>query len=429
MNIARWAAIAVTAALTAGCAPSTADPTTSADAKTGTLTVWLYDEADRSPKEKVLADAVHEFTGQHKDVKVEISYIPTDPGPRAEKMKGAFNDPASAPDLAEFGNTDLAGYVAAGAMADLTGAIGSWDAAKDLPQDVKDAATVNGKMYGLPWWVGVRALYYRTDVFTELGITPPTSYAQLVDAARKVRKAKPKMLGIAVGGKYVFGALPFIWDAGGDLATESGGKYRAAIASDASKAGVKNYAALFAGDICPPEQCADLTGGKTVDAFAAGLAGMAILPNSSRGKVDAGATKGKYGVVPLPGAKPGSIAPAFAGGNDLGVLKSAKHRTLAIAFAELLASKKYQLAMYDAMGNLPTLSGARGAVVTKDKFLAPFVNTMSAGTRFVPNTPAWTTIDAQTVVPTMLQKVVAHKATVDAATAEAETAMNAAFGG
>ncbi|CAM5734027.1 hypothetical protein SALBM311S_02483 [Streptomyces alboniger] len=41
--------------------------------------------------------------------------------------------------------------------------------------------------------------------------------------------------------------------------------------------------------------------------------------------------KGEYAVVlPLPGvAKSGSIAPAFAGGNNVGVLKSTSHRTLA----------------------------------------------------------------------------------------------------
>src|SRR5439155_14468301 len=152
---------------------------------------------------------------------------------------------------------------------------------------------------------------------------------------------------------------------------------------------------LFGADICPPQQCADLTGGKTVDVFAAGTAGMAILPNSSRSKVDDGATKGKYAVVPLPGGKPGTIAPAFAGGNDLGIMKATKHRTLAVQFAELLAGKKYQTALYDAMGNLPTLPSARTDVVTKAEFLKPFMATMAAGTRFVPNDPAWSKIDSR----------------------------------
>jgi N,N'-diacetylchitobiose transport system substrate-binding protein len=411
-----------------GCAPSTAPQSEGGDEKTGTVKVWLYDEANRAAKEKVVGDAVAEFTAAHPDTKVEVAYIPTDAGPRAEKMKGAFNDPASAPDVVELGNTDLAGYVAAGGIAEVTDVLDGWTEGKELPADLRAAATVDGKAYAVPWWVGVRALYYRTDVFARLKLQPPTSYAELVAAAQKIRAADSKMLGIVVGGKYVFGALPFVWDAGGDLASKQGDGYRAAIASAESQAGVKAYTDLFRAGICPPQQCADLTGGKTVDAFAAGTAGMAILPNSSRSTVDEGATKGKYAVVPLPGSKPGSIAPAFAGGNDLAIMKSSKHRTLAADFIKLLASPKYQLAMYDAMGNLPTLPAARAQVVAKDNFLKPFTDTMAAGTRFVPNHKAWTAIDSQGVVPTMLQKVVTGKAGVADATAEAAKSMDAAFG-
>lgn len=429
MKFRSLAAVAVAGIALAACAPGTASKSKSADEQTGTLKVWLYDEANRAPKETVVNAAVAEFTAAHPKVKVEVAYIPTDAGPRAEKMKGAFNDPNSAPDLVEFGNTDLFGYVAAGGLADISTDLGSWSEAGDLPQDLKDTTVVDGKTYGMPWWLGVRSLYYRTDVFTELNIKAPTSYAELVDAAKKVRAAKPDMLGIAVGGKYTFGGLPFLWANGGDIATQEGVAYKAAIDSPQSRAGVKAYTDLFSKDICPAQQCADLTGGKTVEAFAAGTAGMAILPNSSRSAVEAGAAKGKYAVVPLPGNVPGSIAPAFSGGNDLGVMNSSRHRSLAVDFMKVLGGKKYQLQMFDAMGNLPTLASARGDVVAKDPFLKPFVDTLNAGTKFVPKDAAWAKIDSQAVVPTLFQKVVTGKADVAGATSEAKTAIDNAFAG
>jgi N,N'-diacetylchitobiose transport system substrate-binding protein len=154
---------------------------------------------------------------------------------------------------------------------------------------------------------------------------------------------------------------------------------------------------------------------------------MGILGNFSRSAVDAGAVKGNYAVVPLPGRKAGSIAPAFAGGNNLGIMKSTGRRTLAVQFAELLASKKYQLALYTALGDLPTLTSARAEVVAGDPFLKPFMDTIAAGTRFVPADPAWTAIDSQKIVINMFQKIVTGKATVDAATGEANTLMNTAF--
>ncbi|GIJ45349.1 ABC transporter substrate-binding protein [Virgisporangium aliadipatigenens] len=429
MIIRRLGGLVVATLALAACAPSTAQPADTGDAKTGTLRVWLFDEAGRAPKEALVNEAVAEFRAAHKDVSVDVSYLATDAAARAAKFKGAFNDPASAPDVTEFGSTDLAGYVAAGGMADITKDIDGWSEKGDVPADMMKTVTVGDKAYGLPWWVGVRALYYRTDLFSSLGLAAPTSYAELVEAAKRIRAAQPELVGITVGGQYVFGALPFVWDAGGDLATRSGATYTATVNTAASKAGVKAYTDLFAPEICPAQQCVDLTGGKTVSTFAAGTAGMGIIGNFNRSAIDAGPVKGKYAVVPLPGAKPGTIAPAFAGGNNLGVMKATKHRTLAVQFAQLLASKKYQLKLYDALGNLPTMTSARAEVVAKDPFLKPFMDTIAAGTRFVPADPAWTTIDSQKIVINMLQKIITGKATVDQATEEANTLMNNAFAG
>ncbi|MEV7780501.1 extracellular solute-binding protein [Kitasatospora sp. NPDC088351] len=432
--IRRTAAAAVltaTCIAAAACSPGTALPAgdKAGDDKTGTLQVWLYNEAGNAAKEAVISKAVAEFQSSHQGVTVNVSYIDTDASARAAKMKGAFNDPNSAPDLVEFGNTDLPGYVAAGGLAEIGADLDKWKDKGDLDPAIAKTAVLDGKTYGLPWWVGVRALYFRTDLFTEAGLTPPKSYDELVAANQKIHAAHPDTFGIAVGGKYTFGALPFVWDAGGDIAAKDGDKYKADINSAASQAGIKRYTDLFGADGCPAQQCADLTGGKTVDLFAAGKSAMAILPNSSRSKVDAGAVKGKYGVVPLPGEKAGSIAPAFGGGNNLGVMKAAKHRTLAVEFAELLASPGYQEQMYDAMGNLPTLKSVNDKVAAKDAFLKPFTDTIAAGTRFVPMDQAWAQIDAQAVIPTMLQQIVTGKADVAKASGDAATQITSAFAG
>ncbi|MFJ8435472.1 extracellular solute-binding protein [Kitasatospora sp. NPDC094019] len=423
------AVLAATCLAAAACSPGTAVPAgdKAGDDRTGTLQVWLYNEAGNAAKEAVVAKAVTEFQAAHQGVTVNVSYIDTDASARAAKMKGAFNDPNSAPDLVEFGNTDLPGYVAAGGLAEIGAELDGWADKGDLDPAIAKTAVLGGKTYGVPWWVGVRALYYRTDLFTEAGLAAPTSYDELVAATRKIHAAHADTFGIAIGGKYTFGALPFVWDAGGDIAAKDGETFKAAIDSAASQAGVKRYTDLFDEAGCPAQQCADLTGGKTVDLFAAGKAAMAILPNSSRSKVDAGAAKDKYAVVPLPGAKAGSVAPAFAGGNNLGVMKAAKHRTLAVQFAQLLAGPGYQEQMYDAMGNLPTLKSVNAKVAAKDAFLKPFTDTIAAGTRFVPLDQAWAQIDAQSVIPTMLQQVVTGKADVAKATGDAATQITSAF--
>jgi N,N'-diacetylchitobiose transport system substrate-binding protein len=416
----RLAATLVVAGLALGaCSPSTSAPSTTASGggpRTGTLKVWLFEEPNRAPKEAVVKEAVTEFTAAHPGTSVDVAYIAVET--RSARFKGAFNDPASAPDVVEYGNTDLPEYAEAGGLADLGPVAGGWSEAGDLGADAKASATYKNTLLGVPWYVGVRALYYRTDVFTELGLKPPTSAAELTTAARTIHARKPAMVGIAAGGKYTFGALPFVWAAGGDIT---------AINSAQSRAGLTAYTDLIKPDICPAPQCADLTGGKTVDLFAAGKAGMAILGNFNRGAVDAGVVKGKYAVVPLPGVAPGSVAPAFAGGNNLGIMKNSQRPALAADFLTLLASRKYQSKMYDAMGNLPTLSSGLTDVAAKDPFLKPFLDTIKAGTRFVPLNPGWGRIDAQAVLPNMIQKVATGKATVNQATDEAAKQIDAAL--
>lgn len=418
MKILNVAVASVALLALAACAPSTAPSASGGDEKSGTLRVWLFDEPNRAPKEKVVGEAIKEFTAANAGVRVEVTYIPTTPA-RHERFKGAFNDPASAPDVAEYGNTDLAEYAAAGGFADLSADLASWPDAKDVGTDLLGSATVDGKVYGLPWYIGIRALYYRTDVFEELGLKPPTTVKALTEAARAIRKEKPDLYGLAVGGEYTFGALPFVWDAGGDVES---------LDSEASRKGVKAYTDLLSDDNCPPQACASLTGGKTVELFASGKAAMGILGNFSRSAVDAGAAAGKYAVVPLPGTEEGSIAPAFSGGNNLGVMKNSGHRSLAFKFLQLLGGKTYQTKMYEAMGNLPTLTSARDELAASDPFLKPFLETVAAGTRFVPIDPAWVKIDNQKVIPTMLQKIATGQSTVEQATEEAATAVKAAFG-
>ncbi|MBP2475061.1 N,N'-diacetylchitobiose transport system substrate-binding protein [Crossiella equi] len=410
----------------AGCAPVQSGPTGSAtDAKDGTLRVWLFDEVNRAPKQAVVDEAIKEFTASRPNVKVDVQYIQVNT--RAERFKAAFSDAKSAPDVAEFGNTDLANYVAAGGFADLSADVSAWSEGKDLAPKIAETGKVDGKLYGVPWFVGVRALYYRTDVFTELGLQPPKTLAELAPLARQIRKAKPDLYGISVGGKYTYGMLPFVWSAGGDLAKGDGGKFSSAIDSPQARAGLARYTELINDDICPASACAPNGGDASVQAFASGKAAMTIGGDFNRKAVEAGAAKGKFAVVPLPGETAGSVAPAFAGGNLLGISRSTERRTLAKEFLQLLAGKNYQRKMYTAMGNLPTFSDVQREVSGNDEFTKPFIATLEAGTKFVPVTPAWAKIDAQTVVPNMIQQVVTKQKSVDEASAEAAKLMNTAF--
>ncbi|MFF1359319.1 extracellular solute-binding protein [Streptomyces sp. NPDC058297] len=421
----RMAAPLAALALAAACAPGTSDTGSVKDEKSGTLRVWLFQEVNNQPKQKVVDAAVAAFEKSHDGADVKIEYIPVET--RAEKIKAAFNDPKSAPDVIEYGNTDTAGYVKDGGLADVTAEFGAWSEAKDTDPTAKESVTVDGKIYGAPYFVGVRALYYRTDIFKDLKLDVPATQAQLAATARKIHQAKPDLYGLAVGGAYTYGAMPFIWSQGGELAEKKGGSYESAIDSPAARKGIEAYTSLFGGDNCPAAKCAGMGGNDTVTAFASGKAGMAIGGDFSHQAMEDGKVKGKYAVVPLPGADKGDIAPAFAGGNNIGVLRSTSHRTLAVDLMKSLASKKTQGELFDAMGFLPTYTDVRESVAKKEPFVAPFIKTLGAGAKFVPASPAWGQIDASLVLPTMFQEIVSGREDVATASRDAAKKMDTAF--
>ncbi|WP_326686552.1 MULTISPECIES: extracellular solute-binding protein [unclassified Streptomyces] len=419
------AALGLASLLAVGCAPKSSDGGSGKDEKTGTVRVWLFKELNNKPKQKVIARAVDRFEKKHDDVKVDVRYIAAET--RAAKLKGALNDPESAPDVIEYGNTDTAGYVKDGALEDVSWEVERWTSIVDTDATAKESVTVDDKLYGAPFYVGVRALYYRTDVFKELGLKPPKTLAEVRETAKKVRSAKPDMYGMAVGGANTFVAMPYVWANGGDMARVGAKTYDSTINSEAARKGIEEYSSLFKDDNCPARKCAKWDGTEATDAFANGKAGMVVGGDFSRQVMDDGKVKGKYGVVPLPGKKKGSIAPAFAGGNNIGVMKSSSHRTLSVGLMKEFAGKRTQGEMHKAMGFLPTFSDVRDKATRGKPFFEPFAKTLDAKTRFVPVSPGWNEIDASLVLPTMFQEVITNKKKVGAAAGDAEKKMNKIF--
>ncbi|MET7509540.1 extracellular solute-binding protein [Streptomyces albidoflavus] len=425
-RLAAPVAALVLAGLTAtACAPQTSDTSSGKDEKTGDLRVWLFQEVNNGPKAKVVDRAVAAYEKAHQGSKVDVQYIPVDS--RAEKIKAAFNDPSSAPDVIEYGNTDTAGYVRDGGLADISKEFAAWDEAADTDEAARASVTVDGKTYGAPYFVGVRALYYRTDLFEKHSVDVPETLDEVAAAAKKIRKAEPGLYGIAVGGAYTYGAMPFLWAHGGGLAEEKDGTYTSTLADKKSQAGIAAYTDLFGPDNCPAAKCAQMGGNDTVTAFAAGKAGMAIGGDFSHQAMEDGKVKGKYAVVPLPGTEKGEIAPAFAGGNNLGVLKSTERRSLAVDLVKELAGKKAQSELFDAMGFLPTFTDTRAEAAAEEPFVKPFVETLDAGATFVPASPAWARIDSSLVLPTMFQEIVSGRKDVAAASRDAAEKMDDAF--
>lgn len=92
---------------------------------------------------------------------------------------------------------------------------GAWMNLDDkIPADVKQqyfpgiwqASTLNGKTFGVPWYLTTRVAIYNTDLMKKAGITkPPATYAELAQAAKQIKEKT---------GKYAFFATVVPNDSG-----------------------------------------------------------------------------------------------------------------------------------------------------------------------------------------------------------------------
>jgi len=113
-----------------------------------------------------------------------------------------------APDICELGSTWMGKFMGEGALLDVT------DKYSDLKPEYQmwEAATSDGKLYGMPWLVGTRVLFYNRDLFIKAGLNPdipPKTWTEMFDAAKKNHEIDDHTFGFGMnageGSKNAFG--------------------------------------------------------------------------------------------------------------------------------------------------------------------------------------------------------------------------------
>ena len=173
------------AAIVAGCGgggESTVD--TSGKAK-GKITVWAPGvEGEKLP------ELAKDFMKENPGVKVKVTPIAWDVAHDKILTSIAGN---KTPDVSWVGSTWMGEFAKTGALDEVPSSI-------DMDQffeGARDAVTVDGTAYGVPWHVETRLLYYRTDIAKKAGITaPPKTWDELKAMARAMKEKGGAKYGI-----------------------------------------------------------------------------------------------------------------------------------------------------------------------------------------------------------------------------------------
>jgi N,N'-diacetylchitobiose transport system substrate-binding protein len=412
-----------------------AAPTSAAPAQ---LTVWRMGASTPAQvawMNGVVAQFHRQFPAYAKTA-VVVKFVPWTV--RTTQWQNALSSGKSGPDVTEMGNTDTPTLATQGMLADITGSVSTWPSKPDIVAGMLANDTQAGKVYAVPWFGGVRGIWYRKDQFAAAGITsPPTTFAQLVSDAKALMGKYPGSYGLGAPSNYTNAIVSFIWGAGGQVAIQRNGTWVAQLNTPQSEAGIKFYADLYLTEHVSPAKYIGQTelgnpgatsGGSNED-FALGKLDMYIDGPWAKAEFPSTTYAAQWASFPIPSLTGASSAPAFAGGSDLGVWVATKHTAAAWALVQVMDSTTNSTSFANTQGFFPPYtSQLNGGAYASDPILAGFAKA-AANTQISPlNAKNWATADAtDLIIPTLMKQLMngaPFAATVNKANAELQNVLN-----
>ncbi|MEU0601512.1 extracellular solute-binding protein [Streptomyces sp. NPDC006393] len=388
-----------------------------ADAKE--LTVWLTVDAQNNWPELVKAadDAV---TKKHPGLKIKHEYYGW---PDKNTKLDAVLATDKAPDVVEMGNTEMLGYMVKGAFAPVDPA--KFDNASAWLDGLKASVTYDGKTYGVPYYAGGRVANWRKDVFTAAGVkSTPKTYQELTADLDKVQKKQgDKFNAWYQPTRDWYAAMSFVFDAGGSIAKQEGGQWKASLSSPESIKGLTEFKNVIDkymhGDKTKDESDRYIVygQGKSGMIFGAAWEGATAADpkNDKTGKLK---DNNENFVMPGPSGK---NMPVFLGGSDLAIPVKSKAQGLAAEWINAFTGPSGQKGLI-AKGNLPNNKTDLATLKNDPKTAVPA--TAAESNWFVPMAPGWGQVEKAQVLQTMLQNIGTGKKSVQDAAKEADAAID-----
>ncbi|MFL6010607.1 MAG: extracellular solute-binding protein [Gaiellaceae bacterium] len=425
MRLRVVAAAAVCAALTLGVSAASAMPARLASpsaAQATTLRVWLQVDAQQNWEGAVNA-ASNKFEASHSGVDVKVEYQTWND--HLTKFDASLAG-SNAPDVIELGNTEMTKYMAAGAFADITSSKRSIPNSSTWLKGLTDSATYNGKLYGVPYYAGARAVIYRTDQYKAAGIKgTPKSLAQFIADGRKLMKKYGKDGGYSAvyfPGKYWYFALSFVYDYGGQVAVRQGGKWKGTLNTPRALAGLNQVKTVLkqlsraskTGDEANPQQSLVFAKGKVGSFIGNGWE----WPYALDEKLGNPGLASSINAYPMPSHIKGRFMPTFLGGSDLAIPVTTKNQGLAADWIKAFTSTAAESEIAKA-GNIANTTKLLSFNASNPK-LAPFARAAKYSW-FVPTSPNWVNVENANVLQNMLVKIATGRASVRAAATSASS--------
>jgi len=320
-----------------------------ASASAETLTIAGRD----GPFADALELAVDAFLAENPDVEVERLELTG--GGLLDTVTIAMREGSTAYDVIMIDDPWAPEFMARGWLADLDALGGGVDEDHVAPaRDVSRHPYAEGPHYAVPFVGNVMLFAYNEAMFEKHGLPAPTSWTEVLEAARTIDAAEPEVTGAVFRGRkanpIVTGFLPILWSHGGEIVDAEG---RAALDSEASVTALEFFLQLaeFA-----PEGVVNYNATEVRDALMQGATAMSIevwpgwVPS-----LDDPAVSQVVGDVTITVA-PGEVeGPApMLGAWLVAIPETSENKELARRFIDFLTSAEMQKRLALEVGTPPT---------------------------------------------------------------------------
>ncbi len=370
---------------------------------------------------EVVTELLPEFERTHPGIKVVVQQLPWTAA--HEKLLTAFAGDAT-PDVAQLGNTWIPEMAALGALEPLRPRIAASSviAQNDYFPGIWDTNVMDGEVFGVPWYVDTRLLFYRKDLLAQAGFhAPPTTW----DEWRKMLAA----IKAKVGAQRYAVLLPvnefepllvLALQQGEPLLREDGrwGNFR----SNDFRQALGLYREMFERGWAPAmtnNQIANLYTEFGRGYFSFYISGPWNIGEFKRRLPPE--QQDQWMTAPMPG--PDGPGASTAGGSSLAVFKASKHKPQAWALMEYLSSPDVQQRFHALTGDLPPRRSVWATAALANDVYAQAFRAQLERAKPSPKVPEWERIANE--MQLLAAQVVHGTLSVDQAVTELDARVDA----
>lgn len=309
---------------------------------------------------EMVRQLIPEFERANPGIRVIVQQMPWTAA--HEKLLTAFAG-ESTPDVSQLGNTWLPEFSVLNALEPLDPFVRQSRVVQldDYFDGVLKMNRIDSSLFGIPWYVDTRVIYYRRDLLRQAGYTePPTTWREMLRLCeimqRKAREEGRK--------QYPFFLPTNEWVPAIALGAQSGGDFlrddntRGNFSGPKFRKSFELLASFYEKEFSPSGQQLITN---LYNSFSDGLIAMYITGPWNIGEFGrriAPRLKNEWMTAPLPSMDttyPGVSLPL---GTSLAIFRQSRHKQEAWKLIEFLASREQSIAFYRITGNLPPRKSA-----------------------------------------------------------------------